>query len=327
MTPESVRLTADAGGTSTVRGRALIALREMLLKGDFAVGKRLVEIDLSRSLGLSRPILRLPATTLQGLLEPLPAGGYVARHFTVEDIRDAILARTALEGLAAGLAAKRIQHPLELDPARKLNAALAESLASSAPDLPTPEEMARFGDLNAAFHSAFVEVARSPMLKWCLQRVQSAAFASPAAVVLPTGGDGARRAFAEHEHFLTPSRLAPPFAPTPWCGSMLTWPLMRSPAHSRDGRTWVAISRWSWCATSQRTRPAVARALELRPGTKPLAQLRSACWMRRRNCSGKKGFTPPPHGQLNVNGPQASQYHHFRRGSAVAFAARPWTLF
>jgi AcrR family transcriptional regulator len=62
--------------------------------------------------------------------------------------------------------------------------------------------MSRFGDLNAAFHSAFVAVARSPMLAWCLQRLESAAFASPAAVVIPAEGDGARRAFEEHEAIL-----------------------------------------------------------------------------------------------------------------------------
>src|SRR5678809_1313217 len=37
---------------------------------------------------------------------------------------------------------------------------------------------------------------------WCLQRLQSAAFASPAAVVIPMEGDGARRAFEEHEAIL-----------------------------------------------------------------------------------------------------------------------------
>jgi len=204
MLPEFLRPMADSNGASTLRGRALVALREMLLKGNFAPGRRLEEIDLSRSLGLSRPILRslLQQLSFEGLLEPLPTGGYVPRRFTLDDIRDAILARSALEGLAASLAAKRIQDPSELQPARKLNSALADSLASSAPDLPTAEEMSRFGDLNAAFHSAFVSVARSPMLDWCLQRVQSAAFASPAAVVLPAGGEGARRAFGEHEQIL-----------------------------------------------------------------------------------------------------------------------------
>lgn len=176
----------------------------MLLKGSFPPGKRLQEIELSRTLGLSRPILRsiLEHLSFEGLLEATPSGGYAPRHFTLEDIRDAILARSALEAVAAGLAAKRMQSLSELEPARKLNAQLAEMIESSPPRLPTPEEMARFGYLNAAFHSAFVGLARSPMLSWCLQRVQSAAFASPAAVVLPAGGEGARRAFDEHEEIL-----------------------------------------------------------------------------------------------------------------------------
>ena len=168
---------SDLNGTSTLRGRTVLALREMVLTGQLAPRKRLEEFDLSKSLGVPRPILRsaLDHLASEGLLEPAPSGGYAARHFTLEDIRDAILARSALEALAAGLAAKRIQDPSELEPARKLNAQLAEAIPSHASTLPTPptaEEMSRFGDLNAAFHSAFVAVARSPMLSWCLRRLQ-----------------------------------------------------------------------------------------------------------------------------------------------------------
>jgi len=195
---------SELNGASTLRGRTVLALREMILRGQLEPRKRLEEFDLSRRLEVSRPILRsaLDHLASEGLLEPAPSGGYAARHFTLEDIRDAILARSALEALAAGLAAKRIQDPSELEPARKLNAELAEAIPSRASSPPTPEEMSRFGDLNAAFHSAFVGVARSPMLSWCLQRLQSAAFASPAAVVIPMEGNGARRAFEEHEAIL-----------------------------------------------------------------------------------------------------------------------------
>jgi GntR family transcriptional regulator of vanillate catabolism len=195
---------SDLNGASTLRGRTVLALREMVLRGQLEPRKRLKEFDLSRRLGVSRPVLRsaLDHLASEGLLEPIPSGGYAARHFTLEDIRDAILARSALEALAAGLAAKRIQDPLELEPARQVNAQLAEAIPSHASSPPTAEEMSRFGDLNAAFHSAFVAAARSPMLCWCLQRLQSAAFASPAAVVIPAEGDGARRAFEEHEAIL-----------------------------------------------------------------------------------------------------------------------------
>jgi len=121
---------SDLNGASTLRGRTVLALREMVLRGQLAPRKRLEEFDLSRSLGVSRPVLRsaLDHLASEGLLEPTPSGGYAARHFTLEDIRDAILARSALEALAAGLAAKRIQDPSELEPARKLNAQLAEAI-------------------------------------------------------------------------------------------------------------------------------------------------------------------------------------------------------
>lgn len=201
---QSIRGTSDSNGASTLRGRALLTLREMLLRGNYPSGKRLEEIELSRRLGVSRPILRsvLEHLSSEGLLTVSPVGGYAVRHFTLDDIRDAILARSALEGQAASLAATRIQDPSELEAARKLNAEMAEAIGSSAPDVPTAEEMSRFGDLNAAFHNAVVALARSPMLSWCLQRVQSAAFASPAAVVIPAEGGGARRAFQEHEDIL-----------------------------------------------------------------------------------------------------------------------------
>jgi TetR/AcrR family transcriptional regulator, cholesterol catabolism regulator len=195
---------SDSNGASTLRGRTVLALREMVLRGHLAPRDPLEEFDLSRRLGVSRPVLRwaLDHLASEGLLEPVPSGGYAARHFTLEDIRDAIMARSALEALAAGLAANRIQDPAELEPARKLNAQLAEVIPSRTSSPPTPEEMARFGDLNAAFHGAFVALARSPMLSWGLQRLLSAAFASPAAVVIPMEGDGARRAFEEHEAIL-----------------------------------------------------------------------------------------------------------------------------
>jgi GntR family transcriptional regulator of vanillate catabolism len=202
MEPTRAMNAADA--TTTPRGRTLLILREMVLRGKFPPGQRVEEVELARRISVSRPILRsaLDRLTSEGLLEQLPSGGYAARHFTLEHIRDAILARASLEGLAASLAAKRIQDPAELEQARKINAQLADAIASRAPHPPTPEEMSRFGDLNAEFHYAVIAAARSPMLSWCLERIQSAAFASPAAVVIPAEGDGARRAFEEHEAIL-----------------------------------------------------------------------------------------------------------------------------
>ena len=40
------------------------------------------------------------------------------------------------------------------------------------------------------------------MVQWSLSRIQTAAFASPGAVVLPVQDDGARRSYQEHEAIL-----------------------------------------------------------------------------------------------------------------------------
>lgn len=204
MTAGFLPVAGDSESATTVRGRALIALREMLLRGDLPPGKRIEEIELSRRLGVSRPILGalLEHVSSEGLIEAIDSGGYAPRHFTLEDIRDAILARSTLEGLAASLAAKRIHDPAELEPARKLNAQLYQAIQSYLHRPPTAEELNRFGEINAALHEAIVALARSPMLSWCIQRVQSLAFASPAAVVLSTGGASPRHVCEEHDAIL-----------------------------------------------------------------------------------------------------------------------------
>ena len=123
---------SDSKGTGTQRGRTLLALREMVLKGSFPPVQRLEEVELGRSLGVSRRILSSVFEELssEGLLVPLPSGGYSARQITIEDIRDAILARSTLEGLAARLAAQRLRDPAELVLAKRLNAELFDSIVS-----------------------------------------------------------------------------------------------------------------------------------------------------------------------------------------------------
>ena len=139
----------------------------------------------------------------EGLVEDSPDGGFVARHFTYQDISDAIAARGAMEGLAAGLAAARISDPAQLKDIRRISLELADVTASF-PDTepPTADQMARFGELNAAFHTALVALAHSPMLELSVKRVQSIAFASPAAVVVPGDRGGFSRAVEEHAAIL-----------------------------------------------------------------------------------------------------------------------------
>ena len=192
-------------GVNSRRAQMLVAVREMILRGEFASRKTIEEVELSRKLGASRPIVRATLERLQeeGLVEELPAGGFAPRVFTRQDISDAIEARGALEGLAAGLAARRVTDPAELDRARGIQALLvAETASFCSTESPTVEQMAGFGELNLAFHQALIALAKSSMLQLAFDRVQSIAFASPAAVVTPAEPGGYSRAIREHEEIL-----------------------------------------------------------------------------------------------------------------------------
>src|SRR5215510_6009823 len=106
---------------SSQKGRALLLLREMLLRGDFEPGERLSELSLVARLSISRTPIRLALERLahEGLLEASASGGFIARAFTIEDVWDAIEVRGVLEGTAARLAAERLTDLSEADRLRR----------------------------------------------------------------------------------------------------------------------------------------------------------------------------------------------------------------
>jgi len=87
--------------------RAVLRLRELILKGEFEAGERVSEAPLTSRLGVSRTPIRLALERLahEGLLEPYPTGGFVARRFTLDEVWDGIEVRGLLEGAAARMAA------------------------------------------------------------------------------------------------------------------------------------------------------------------------------------------------------------------------------
>ncbi len=170
-------------------GRTLLNLRGMLLRGDFQAGERLSELPLVARLGVSRTPIRLALDRLahEGLLEASPGGGFVVRAFTLEDIWDAIETRGVLEGAAARLAAERLERDDELSQLREYRDELDAMIQDhddpdkfSKPDI---DSYARYLDINEAFHSEIVTLAKSPMLKRALQQVTSVPFTSPSALV------------------------------------------------------------------------------------------------------------------------------------------------
>jgi len=106
--------------------RALLALREQILSGEFNPGERMSELRLVERLGVSRTPLRLALASLEheGLLRVLPTGGYVVREFTQTDIRHAIELRGVLEGTACRFAAEHGASRRDLRALQEINDAV-----------------------------------------------------------------------------------------------------------------------------------------------------------------------------------------------------------
>ena len=163
--------------------RALLEMRELILRGAFRPGERLREVPLAARLNVSRTPLRLVLDRLaqEGLLKPRKTGGFVASEFTVEDIRDAIEIRGVLEGAAARLAAERPKDPEDVAELRRCVAAL-DALVRQTPN--NIEFFATYIDLNGQFHARIVEMAKSAMLRRSMEHVLTLPFASPNAFFL-----------------------------------------------------------------------------------------------------------------------------------------------
>jgi GntR family transcriptional regulator of vanillate catabolism len=166
--------------SSSQAAKATLALREMLVQGRIRPGERLREVPLAAQLHVSRIPLHLALERLahEGFLQLRPTRGYVVQGFSQDDIRDAIELRGLLEGSAARLAAERLRDDSELDPLRQ---ASREMLALMRRRTVTLEAYNRYIELNAQFHSALLDLARSRMLRRAVEHACSLPFASPSA--------------------------------------------------------------------------------------------------------------------------------------------------
>jgi GntR family transcriptional regulator of vanillate catabolism len=176
MNQEIQKAAAD---DSSQKGRALLVLREMLLRGDFQPGERLSELSLVARLRVSRTPIRLALERLahEGLVEASATGGFVARAFTLEDVFDAIEVRGVLEGTAARLAAERLTDVSEIEPLRRYHEQMTAIRGL------TLDTLNQFLELNDGFHAELMSLAKSPMLAWTLERVTSLPFGAPGSLV------------------------------------------------------------------------------------------------------------------------------------------------
>ncbi|MDR3592704.1 MAG: GntR family transcriptional regulator [Negativicutes bacterium] len=105
------------------------ALREAIINQTLKPGERLMEIQLAEELGVSRTPIReaIRRLELEGFLVMVPRRGTYVADLSLKDINEVFEIRTALDVLAAGLAAERITEE-ELEQMERLLVQIGECI-------------------------------------------------------------------------------------------------------------------------------------------------------------------------------------------------------
>jgi len=148
---------------SNLRARVKDVILQRIVAGEYPPGARLVETRIAGELGVSQAPVREALRDLEqlGCIVHEPFRGCSVRAFSAAELLEAFPVRAALEALAAGLAAERIEE---------------DELAHLADLLETMRAAAERGDAhdqsqaNASFHAAIVRAARNATLErqWSL---------------------------------------------------------------------------------------------------------------------------------------------------------------
>ncbi|MGH6989772.1 MAG: GntR family transcriptional regulator, partial [Stellaceae bacterium] len=147
----------------THQDRAVVQIRELILRGDLAPGERVTEEGLAERLRMSRTPVRacLPALAREGLLTPSETRGYFVRAFSQQDVIDAIDLRGLLEGMAARIVA---EHGIAPSVRRALESCLAEGDRIFDKTGFEDGEGPAYAAMNTRFHAIIVEAANSRVI-------------------------------------------------------------------------------------------------------------------------------------------------------------------
>lgn len=149
---------------ASLRSQVQDILRASILNGDFAVGEHLIERELCQATQVSRPILREALVHLEarGLIQQIPARGYVVVRLEPSRVAAIYEVRGALEGLAARCFAQRGR----TEDLRALKAAFA-ALSKAA----KKADRAAIRDTTTTFYDVLMDRCGNPEIRSALEPV------------------------------------------------------------------------------------------------------------------------------------------------------------
>lgn len=103
-------ITLEINDEMPLRDGVFQTLRRAILTGTIMPGERLMELHLANQLGVSRTPIReaIHKLELEGLVVITPGRGAAVANITIEDMKDVLEVRRALDMLCAELACERI---------------------------------------------------------------------------------------------------------------------------------------------------------------------------------------------------------------------------
>lgn len=132
-------------------------MREAIVNGILKPGERLMEIQLAEELGVSRTPVReaIRKLELEGFVVMIPRRGTYVAGLSIKDINEVFEIRTALDVLAAGLAAERITEE-ELEQMERLMVEIGENIDQG--------NMEGIITLDSQFHDILYKASRNDRL-------------------------------------------------------------------------------------------------------------------------------------------------------------------
>jgi len=132
-------------------------LRTAIIEGVLKPGERLMEIQVSEELGVSRTPVReaIRKLELEGFVVMIPRRGTYVSDLSIKDINEVFEVRTALDVLAAGMAAERITDD-ELEQMERLLVQLGEYIEHN--------EIEKIVEADSQFHDLLYSASRNTRL-------------------------------------------------------------------------------------------------------------------------------------------------------------------
>lgn len=132
-------------------------LRNAIIQGVLKPGERLMEIQVSEELGVSRTPVReaIRKLELEGFVVMIPRRGTYVSDLSIKDINEVFEVRTALDVLAAGMAAERITDA-ELEQMERLLVELGEYIEE--------DNIEKIVEADSQFHDLLYSASRNSRL-------------------------------------------------------------------------------------------------------------------------------------------------------------------